>query len=215
MYERKSRLKPEKQRDLLMLFVTGATARAASEVIGVNPKTSADFYRRLRRLIASKVPNYRMSPHHPVNDHCFHEEEAPVRQWDAAKRVPVFGLIKDKDSGVIRTAIHADIIRDPAKLPDHLEEITPDGIVFTRSKHLGEMLDVANFRYANVLSSDLGTFDDIKNFWWQTKRYLIRFNGIKRDNLYWFLKECEWRFHGGNHRELLDQLAEWMGESYF
>jgi transposase len=36
-----------------------------------------------------------------------------------------------------------------------------------------------------------------------------RFNGIKQENFYWFLKECEWRFNGGYHRELLKQLEYW------
>jgi len=38
------------------------------------------------------------------------------------------------------------------------------------------------------------------------KRHLRRFNGIKRDIFYWFLKECEWRFHSGDHQMLLKQL---------
>jgi hypothetical protein len=36
-----------------------------------------------------------------------------------------------------------------------------------------------------------------------------RFNGIKRTNCYWFLKECEWRFNGGYHLQLLTQLKVW------
>ncbi|MGE4527937.1 MAG: IS1595 family transposase, partial [Rhodospirillaceae bacterium] len=28
-------------------------------------------------------------------------------------------------------------------------------------------------------------------------------------NFYWFLKECEWRFNGGSHKQLLTQLKRW------
>ncbi|MGE4528650.1 MAG: IS1595 family transposase, partial [Rhodospirillaceae bacterium] len=27
---------------------------------------------------------------------------------------------------------------------------------------------------------------------------------------YLFLKECEWRFNGGSHRDLLNQLKAWV-----
>ncbi|MFN4990780.1 MAG: IS1595 family transposase, partial [Akkermansiaceae bacterium] len=30
---------------------------------------------------------------------------------------------------------------------------------------------------------------------------------------HWFLKECEWRFNGGNHQMLLKQLKYWVKQS--
>ncbi len=45
-----------------------------------------------------------------------------------------------------------------------------------------------------------------REFWNQAKRHLRRFNGIKPEYFYWFLKECEWRFNGGNHKQLLTEL---------
>ncbi|WHZ28273.1 MAG: Mobile element protein [Nitrospira sp.] len=39
------------------------------------------------------------------------------------------------------------------------------------------------------------------------KRHLRRFNGLTPDRFYWFLKECEWRFHAaissGNKGQIL------------
>ena len=55
MYERKSRLKPRQQAKLIAFFVAGTTARAASEILGVQSNTSIRFFMRLRKLIASKV----------------------------------------------------------------------------------------------------------------------------------------------------------------
>ncbi|MGE9294740.1 MAG: IS1595 family transposase, partial [Puniceicoccales bacterium] len=37
--------------------------------------------------------------------------------------------------------------------------------------------------------------------------------GIKPDNFYYFLKECEWRFNAGNHKILLSQLKHWYSET--
>ncbi len=36
-----------------------------------------------------------------------------------------------------------------------------------------------------------------------------KYNGIKPDNFYWFLKECEWRLNRGNHADLPKQLKSW------
>jgi len=49
----------------------------------------------------------------------------------------------------------------------------------------------------------------IENFWNQAKRQLRRYNGIPRKHFYYFFKECEWRFNGGNHKELYRQLLGW------
>ena len=50
----------------------------------------------------------------------------------------------------------------------------------------------------------------IENFWNQAKRHLRRFNGVPKQSFHLFLKECEWRFNGGDHRELLNQLKTWI-----
>ncbi|MDD4731677.1 MAG: IS1595 family transposase, partial [Desulfovibrio sp.] len=44
--------------------------------------------------------------------------------------------------------------------------------------------------------------------WNQAKRHPRRFNGIPRDSFFLFLKECEWRFNGGDHKMLLNQLKK-------
>ncbi len=51
MYQRKSRLSPLKQGELIKLFVAGATARASAEIVGVHRNTAATFFLRLRQLI--------------------------------------------------------------------------------------------------------------------------------------------------------------------
>ena len=60
MYARKSRLTPRQQSRLIEHIVAGTTARAASELIGVQANTSIRFYLGLRQLIASKLPSYEL-----------------------------------------------------------------------------------------------------------------------------------------------------------
>ncbi len=61
MYVRKSRLSGRQQSKLIEHFVAGVTARAASELMGIQANTGIRFYHRLRQLIASKLPSYELS----------------------------------------------------------------------------------------------------------------------------------------------------------
>ena len=54
---RKSRLSTEKQHRLIEHFVAGTTARCAANLVGVNFKTAAYFYRRLREIIVLEAGN--------------------------------------------------------------------------------------------------------------------------------------------------------------
>ena len=167
MYQRKSRLSPHKQGDLIKLFVAGATARAASEIVGVNKHTAATFFLRLRQLIATKLPSYELSGEVEADESYFGGVRKGKGGRGAAGKVAVFGLLKR--GGKVYTAI----------IPDAKNHI-----------------------------------NGIENFWNQAKRHLRRFNGIKKEHFHWFLKECEWRFNGGDHKKLLNQLKHWYKQSY-
>ena len=49
-YKRKSRLTSRQQTKLIEHFVAGTTARAASEIMGIQANTSISFYMRLRSV---------------------------------------------------------------------------------------------------------------------------------------------------------------------
>ncbi len=79
---------------------------------------------------------------------------------------------------------------------------------------LYNVLDVSDFPHRRINHSKLfvdkhNHINGIENFWNQAKRHLRKFNGIKQETFYWFLKECEWHFNGGNHQQLLTRLKYW------
>lgn len=79
-------------------------------------------------------------------------------------------------------------------------------------------LDVSDLHHLQINHSELfadkrNHINGIENLWNQAKRHMQMFNGIKQDNFYWFLKECEWRFNGGSHQQLLKQLKYWYKSS--
>ena len=215
MYERRSRLSRYKQGELLKLFVAGSTARAAAEIVGVHRNTAASFFMRLRQLIAGKLPSYELCGEVEVDESYFGGVRKGKRGRGAAGKVAVFGLLKR--GGKVYTAIIPNA-KTETLLPIIEEKVTPDSIVYTDTFRAYNALDVSDFHHMRINHSELfadkhNHINGIENFWNQAKRHLRKFNGIKKDNFYWFLKECEWRFNSGNHQMLLKQLKNWYSQT--
>jgi transposase len=211
IYERGSRLKPRQQGRLIEHFVTGSTARAAGEVVGVQANTAARFFMRLRQLIASKLPSYELDGEVEADESYFGGVRKGRRGRGAAGKVAVFGLLKR--GGKVFTAVVPNA-KTATLMPIIEEKVAPDSIVYTDTFKAYNALDVSDFHHLRINHSKLfahkqNHINGIENFWNQAKRHLRRFNGIKPDNFYWFLKECEWRFNGGDHQQLLKQLKYW------
>ncbi len=197
------------------LFVAGCTARAAAELVGVQPNTAIRYFMRLRQLIASKLPSFELSGEVEADESYFGGVRKGRRGRGASGKVAVFGLLKR--GGKVYTAIIPNA-KTETILPIIEEKVEPDSIVYTDTFRSYNALDVSDFRHHRINHSKLfadkhNHINGIENFWNQAKRHMRKFNGIKQDNFYWFLKECEWRFNGGNHQELLKQLKYWVKQT--
>ena len=211
MYVRKSRLTIQQQYRLIEYFVGGMTARAASELVGIQANSAIRFFMRLRQLIASNLPSYELSGEVEADESYFGGVRKGTRGRGAAGKVAVFGLLKR--GGKVYTAIIPNA-KTETLLPIIAEKVTPDSIVYTDYFRSYNALDVSAFHHQRINHSKLfangkNHINGIENFWNQAKRQMRKFNGIKQENFYWFLKECEWRFNGGNHQQLLKQLKYW------
>ncbi len=217
-YMRKSRLSQSKQNRLMEHFVAGTTARCAAALVGVNSKTAVYYFHRLREVICYHLEleaNTVVGGEIEVDESYFGGRRKGKRGRGAGGKVPVFGLLKR--GGKVYTKIIADA--SSATLYPIIErKVVPDSIVYSDCWRGYNVLDVSAFKHCRINHSKLfadkrNHINGIENFWNQAKRHLRRFNGIKTENFYWFLKECEWRFNGGNHQMLLKQLKHWVKRS--
>jgi transposase len=212
IYQRKSRMRARQQQKLLEHFVAGTTARAAALLVDVQANTAIRFYQRLRQLIASKLVSYELSGEIEADESYFGGVRKGRRGRGAAGKMPVFGLLKR--GGKVYTALIPNT-KAATLMPIIREKVVPDSIVYTDSFTAYDILDVSEFHHRRVNHSKVFVskrghhINGIENFWNQAKRHLRRFNGIPKANFYWFLKECEWRFNGGSHKTLLNQLKSW------
>ena len=213
MYTRKSRLSKKQQKKLIELFVAGSTARAASEMADVSRQTARLYFTRLRKLIAQKTQaSYDLSGEVEADESYFGGVRKGKRGRGAAGKIPVFGLLKR--GGRVYTAIIPNA-KARTLIPIIKEKVKPDSIVYTDSLPSYDALDVSHFHHKRVNHSEVfvkgktNHINGIENFWNQAKRHMRRFNGIPKESFYYFLKECEWRFNSGSHKNLLNQLLSW------
>lgn len=211
MYQRKSRLSVRQQSKLIEHFVAGSTARATAAIVGVQPNTAIRFFMRLRRLIATRLPSYRLDGEIEADESYFGGVRKGKRGRGAAGKVVVFGLLKR--GGKVYTAVVPDA-RTETLLPIIHGKVEPDSIVYTDALGSYSALDVSAFHHRRINHSKRfavrrNHINGIENFGNQAKRHMRKYNGIKPEHFYWFLKECEWRFNGGSHAQLLKQLKSW------
>jgi transposase len=210
---RKSRLSKLKQERLMEHFVAGTTARCAAELIGVNRKTAAYYYHRLREVIyQAREDEMPFAGEIEVDESYFGGRRKGKRGRGAAGKVPVFGLLKRGGK------VYAKVIADTKgkTLMDIMQErIVPDSIVYTDAYHSYNALDVSEFKHYRINHSELfanknNHINGIENFWNQAKRHMRKFNGVPKESFPLFLKECEWRFNNPNPKSQLKQLKQWV-----
>jgi transposase len=203
---RKSRLSRYKQERLIEHFVSGTTARCAAALVGVNFKTAAYYYHRLRDRIRhhmDQAAQDAFSGEVEVDESYFGGVRKGKRGRGAAGKVPVFGLLKR--GGKVYTQIIPDA-KSTTLVPIIEQKVIPDSIVYSDCWRGYNTLDVTDFKHYHInhlklFASKKNHINGIENFWNQAKRHMRKFNGIPKQHFELFLKECEWRFNTPNPKE--------------
>ena len=196
-------------------FVAGTTARCAAELVGVNRKTAAFYYKRLRELIAARTEqeaHEAFAGEIEVDESYFGGKRKGNRGRGAAGKVPVFGLLKR--GGKVYTQIIADASGE-SLMPIIERKVVPDSIVYSDCWKGYNTLDVSDFKHYRINHSVLfaqgrNHINGIENFWNQAKRHMRKFNGVPKDNFELFLRECEWRFNNPTPKTQLKQIKQWV-----
>ena len=195
-------------------FVSGSTALTAASLCGVNRKTAAFFFLRLREIIASELETESeamFGGEIEVDESYFGGKRKGKRGRGAAGKIPVFGLLKR--GGRVYTKIIPDA-SSATLLPIIERKVIPDSIVYSDCWRGYNVLDVSDFKHFRINHSELfadrkNHINGIENFWNQSKRTLRKYNGIDKKNFHLFLKECEFRFNYGSPSNQLKFLRKW------
>jgi transposase len=213
---RKSRLSREKQHRLIEHFVAGTTARCSANLIGVNFKTAAYYFHRLREIIALEIENESLlSGEFEVDESYFGGTRKGKRGRGAAGKVPVFGILKR--GGRVYTQVIPDA-SSKTLMPIIRDKVQPDSIVYSDGWLGYNALHVSEFKHYRINHSKLfangrNHINGIENFWNQAKRHMRKFNGVPAKQFPLFLKECEWRFNNPNPKAQLRELKHWVSRN--
>jgi len=190
---RKSRLNHQIQSRLIEHFVAGTTARCTAALVGVNRKTAAYYFQRLREIIAMELDDQADEIFHDeieLDESYFGGKRKGKRGRGASEKIPVFGILKR--NGKVYTKVIPDA--SSATLMPILErKIAPDSIVYTDYWRGYNALDVAEFKHYRINHSKLfanknNHINGIENFWNQAKRHMRKFNGVPRAQFGLFLR---------------------------
>ena len=213
---RRSRLPEGTQDALIRQFVAGTTARATADLVGVNRHTATLYFRKLREVIARRVEAETpfLSGEVELDESYFGGRRKGQRGRGAVGKVVVFGLLKR--GGKVHTLIVPDT-KTATLEPIIRQSVKPDSVVYTDGYSSDDVLDVSEFRHHRINHSEqfvdgkTNHLNGIENFWNQAKRILRKYNGVPRQSFPLFLKECEFRFNYGTHKQQLKTLKEWAG----
>ena len=211
---KKSRLSNRIQDKLIEHFVAGTTARCAAEIIGVNRKTSAYYFQRLRQIISFHVEQESQEVFGgeiEVDESYFGGTRKGKRGRGATGKIPVFGLLKR--GGRVYTKVIPDA-SSTTLMPIIEHKVVPDSIVYSDCWRGYNVLDVSDFKHYRINHTKLfadqkNHINGIENFWNQAKRHMRKFNGVPKENFGLFLKECEWRFNNPRPKDQISLLKQW------
>ncbi len=212
---RKSRLSKAKQNSLIEYFVAGTTARVAADLVGVNRKTAAYYFHRLREIISHHLEEESkefLGGDIEVDESYFGGKRKGKRGRGAAGKVPVFGLLKRGGRVYTKTIPNA---KSSTLMPIIQSRVKPDSTVYSDCWRGYNVLDTSEFKHYRINHSKLfanehNHINGIENFWNQAKRHMRKFNGVPRDHFPLFLKECEWRFNNPKPNLQLKILKQWV-----
>ena len=212
---RKSGLSQHKQDRLQEHFVVWTTVRCAASLVGVNFKTGAYYFHRLREIIAHHLEQDEdtvFSREIEVDESYFGGKRKGKHGRGAAGKVLVFGLLKR--GGKVNTKVIS--VASLAILYPIIErKVVPDSIVYSDCWRGYNVLEVSDFKHFHINHSKLfadkaNHINGIKNFWNQAKRHMRKFNGDPKVHFGLFLKECEWRLNNSDPSAQLKQLRQWV-----
>ena len=117
------------QRKLLEYFVLEVTARSAADLLGVNPNSTALFYRKIRQIIAwhlAQEANEILDGPVELDESYFGGKRKGKRGRGAAGKVVVFGILKRRDK--VCTLV-VENVQTETLLPVIKKKIQPDSVV--------------------------------------------------------------------------------------
>ena len=188
------KLSQKEQLQMIGLFTFGETARSAADILKIQPNTSALFYRKLRKLISTHLDQ---DSYETFGGELFIDEKILTAHEDQEKYI-VFAVFSKNGKVFTKMRSHGN--------QKAISLITPETLFFVKGQQ-NLVIDV-NDLCQEIILRDAET--QVDAFWVRSKEILRKYNGIPKSNFLLFLKECEFRFNYGTHKQQLKIMEKWV-----
>ena len=202
-YLRHARISEPKLRQILRFFCVDMTASQATELAGLDRKTTLRlfslFRSRMAELATHECP---FAGEIEVDESFFGATRIRGKRGrGAGRKTPVFGILERGGR------VHTQIIRNCSKTTLHA--IIKGKVDLSASIHsdgwkgYNGLVEAGFAKHHRIrhqqdqFAHDGVHINGIESFWSFSKRRLAKFNGVPQASFPLFLKECEFRF---NHR---------------
>ena len=202
-YLRHARISEAKFRQILRFFCTDLTASQATELAGLDRKTTLRLFTLFRaRMAEIATRDCPFAGEVEVDESFFGAARVRGKRGrGAGRKTPVFGILERGGR------VHTQIVRNCSK--STLHAIIQGKVDLSASIHsdgwkgYNGLVEAGFAKHHRIRHQDDQFAQDgvhingIESFWSFSKRRLVRFNGVPPASFPLFLKECEFRF---NHR---------------
>ena len=202
-YYRRSHISEPKFRQIIQLFCHDLCASTAAEMTGISRVSINKIYLKLRLRIAYLCEQASpLSGEVEVDESYFGAKRVRGKRGrGAGGKTIVFGILKREGH------VYTEIVPDASK--KQLQQVIRGKVDIHSVIHsdgwrgYNGLVDVGYEKHyrvhhgKNEFARGNAHINGIESFWSFAKRRLAKFNGIQRDQFYYHLKECEFRF---NHR---------------
>lgn len=223
MTPRRTRMTREQTLRLLECFVAGTPARQAADVAGVNRNTARLCYHHVREIIALHLGSaepWRLDTEPSGLDSTW-DSTSPAPLAEALLHphiegdyqvVPLAGLIEHL--GHVQVVALPDLAGAPgaggAARPIQLDAVVCVDEAVDDAAPPPERQGRLHIEMRADIPRESARCRAIRSFWRKSAHLLRRYNGVPRERIFLYLKECEWRFSEGSHEASLATLSAWF-----
>jgi transposase len=187
------------------LFILEVSAHKAHKELDLAYNTTFKIYTKLRQCIYKFVSkdDQLLSGEVEMDESYFGGKRKGGRGRGAKNKIPVFGIIER--NGKVKVEIVKDVSAETL-LRETIKKVKRGSLIYTDKFKSYDGLVMYGFKHERIDKSVKFTngkvyINGIEGFWSYAKERLLKFHGVSKDNLIYYLKEPEFRY---NFRDNID-----------
>jgi transposase len=189
----------------IKLFILEVSVNKAHKELDLAYNTTHKIYTKLRQCIYKFVSkdDQLLSGEVEMDESYFGGKRKGSRGRGAKNKIPVFGILER--NGKVKVEIVKDVSAETL-LRETIKKVKRGSLIYTDKFKSYDGLVMYGFKHERIdksvkFANGKVYINGIEGFWSYAKERLLKFHGVSKDNLIYYLKELEFRY---NFRDNID-----------